>query len=182
MKHLPASEFLRDLARRVDGDYDRGRLECIADVLDDMNAALPAEPAPAPGSTMGLAGATITHRPDLAYAETALRKANTAGHGGFAGYRPASVQEEQAAMQGDADRGGHSPAQRAMLDRVGKDAAAEVVQLETIRVMDGVLGSGGGRSPLAGPSPHVIPGQAGTIQAPAPLHAAEPAKIGTETR
>ena len=29
---------------------------------------------------------------------------------------------------------------------------------------------------------HVIPGNAGTIQAPAPLHPAEPAKIGTETR
>ena len=186
MKHLPTSDFLRDLARRVDGDYDRGRLESIADVIDGMGAAEKARieraTPPAPGSTMVLAGATITHRPDVAYAETALRKADTACHGGFAGHRPASVQEEQAAMQGDADRSGHSPAQRAMLDRVGKDAAAEVVQLETIRVMDGVLGSGGGLTPVGGRTTHVIPGNAGTIQAPAPLHAAEQAKVGTETR
>ena len=165
MKHLPTSDFLRDLARRVDADYDRERLEIVADQIDAetsrdafaINAArarLDALGQPAPGSTMGLAGATITHRPDLAYAETALRKAETAGHGGFAGHRPASVQEAQAAMQGDADRGGYLPAQR---------AAAAI-------------------APAAGPSTHVIPGNAGTIQAPTPLHAAEPAKIGTETR
>ena len=147
MKHLPTSDFLRDLARRVESVYDRGRLQSIADVIDGVDAAARADieraSPPAPGSTIGLAGATITHRPDLAYAETALRKADAAGHGGFAGHRPASIQEEQAAMQGDADRG-------------------------LVRV--------------AGPSTHVMPGNAGTIQAPAPLHPAEPAKIGTETR
>ena len=133
MKHLPTSDFLRDLARRVDADYDRGRLECIADVLDDMDAAVLAgvERAvlPAPGSTMGLSGATITHRPDIAYAETA----------------------RQAAAQGES---GVLPAQRAA----------------------------GALAPVAGPSTHVIPGNAGTVHAPAPLHAAEPARIGTETR
>ena len=138
MKHLPTSDFLRDLARRVDADYDRGRLESIADVVDGLDAAAQASldaaarakiglsditSAGLPGSTMGLAGATITHRPDLV--------------------------REQALQQGAADAGGYPPL---------------------------------AKTPLAGPSTHVIPGNAGTVQAPAPLHAAEPAKIGTETR
>lgn len=126
---------------------------------------------PRPGSTTALAGATITHRPDLAYAETALRKADAAGHGGFAGHRPASIQGEQAAMQGHADRGGYLPAQRAILDGAG-DAAMQAARLEDGRVLDGI----------AGPNTHVMAGNAGTIQAPAPLQAAESAKIGTTIR
>ena len=105
MNHLPTAAFLRDLGRRIDSDYDRGRLETIADAIDGMHdagrRALDPVPAPLPGSTSTLAGATITHRPDLAY------------------------QDQQAAAQGEP---GYLPVKRALA--VGSTHGAGVTMQE----------------------------------------------------